>query len=292
MAEYMDERSAQFTEHIILTGASGYIGSEVVRRAISRGYKVTALTAKLHLFNDANYREIHWSLGVDLTKEALLYNLPNNWPAPTSIIHLAHDWLDREIGFGNINYIGTSKLIDLSREINLKRFVFASSVSSRLEALNAYGKIKYLCEQLITHPIGLVARIGLVYGGSEGSQWGGICKLLSGHFNFIPMVDPGTQVQPIHVMETADALLCLTSLVNPSKSMYCVAANQSMSFGSFLKLIARIKLQKKIALIYGCKKVLSVVHLVIKKVMVYLQEYIGTATNILALFQILKLLIV
>jgi NADH dehydrogenase len=138
-------------------------------------------------------------------------------------------------------------LYQWAKEKNIK-FIFASSVSAREGALNIYGKIKYLIEKSIDMPDAVIARIGLVYGGRNLSQWGLLCNLI-GKTRILPMVDPWVRVQPIHVEKVIEGIICIATQKNLSRKIYTLATNKDISFGDFLKLISEQKFQRSLRIV-------------------------------------------
>ena len=153
-------------KHIVLTGATGYIGSQLLKRLLSAGYQVTALSRTHPEINkDRAFRWFPWSLG-DLPPEEA-FTKSDGLPPPSTIIHLAHQWAtsvrDSKTSFDeDINVRGTRLLYNTVKKFNVQKFVFASSASSREDALNDYGRIKWYIEQLLDNGGTVSARIGLV----------------------------------------------------------------------------------------------------------------------------------
>lgn len=143
--------------HIIITGANGYLGNHLQRAALAEGRIVTCL-GRTAMPSTAGVRWIRWTLGDPLPALDAL-------PEDAAIIHLAHDWEDRSTD--GTNWRGTRLLVESARKSGVKRFVFVSSLSSRRDALNAYGRIKFAIEQSIAGPDAVAARVGLVYGGAR-----------------------------------------------------------------------------------------------------------------------------
>jgi nucleoside-diphosphate-sugar epimerase len=209
--------------HLIITGASGYIGRRVVQMALASGREVTVLG---RLAGVRGVRFAQWQLGEPLPA----VELPQGRVA---LIHLAHDWSDRDTG--GINFQGTERLVIAARERGVSRFVFASSQSARRDALNAYGRIKSAIEQLFSDKDTVSARIGLVYGGPRVGLYGLLVKLVS-LAPVLPMVEPRRLVQPIHLDEVCRGLLALAD--GSMSGWVGLAAPDLMSFGEYLRVLA------------------------------------------------------
>lgn len=202
---------------LLLTGASGHIGRAVARRAAAAGWRVLCLGRR---------GVVSWEMG---------QVLPPLLPVPDALIHLAHDWSEDARGGGG-NLAAFRVLLNSARSAGITRVVLASTVSARADALNRYGRLKFAMEALLGRPGEVAARIGLVYGGAQASQWRGLCRVAA--LPLLPMVGTGQMVQPIHVDEVADGLLALAA-GQPSTTAVVGLAGAPVTFGAFLKTVAR-----------------------------------------------------
>lgn len=232
--------------HILLTGATGYIGSRLLEIAISDGVSVTILGSMPPRYADApNVRGFAWRLGAPI--EAAAFSSLSPGSPVNAVIHLAHDWKSLE-GPTELNRAGTTLLRDAARAAAVPRFIYVSSMSARSDALNRYGRIKAAVESLLEPSSEVAARIGLVYGGQPLGLYGTMLALtrLS---PVLPMIDAGQLVQPIHLDEVCRGLLNLAQRADLSKPVYGLALDRAMSFGEFLKLLARQVHQKSLLVI-------------------------------------------
>jgi NADH dehydrogenase len=221
-----DVRSAKSLgpQRLLITGASGYIGRALVARALSQGWDVVALGRA------TGVPIIPWRLGETVP--------PARLAGADALIHLAHQWHDPASHDEERNMSGTTKLLDAAREAAIPRFVFASTVSARPDALNRYGLEKWQIEQLLKAPGEISARIGLVYGGPGHGQWG-LLKSLA-RLPILPMVASDKSVQPIHIGELCDGLLRLAAIEKPSRATYGLAAATPLRFAELLKEISKV----------------------------------------------------
>lgn len=242
---------------LIITGGSGYIGSRLIKIALDLNYRVILLS-RVESFKHADTHFAEWSLGDPIPD---LNNLFSIDPSRCALIHLAHDWSDRKdinsSSLGN-NLNATQILLNSANKIGIAKFLFASSQSSREDALNSYGRIKWEIENLLkSHKNTLSLRIGLVYGGEKVGMYGLLSKLSS--LPILPLVGGGTLVQPIYIN-----LLCLSiiRLANDSKNGWIgLGSSVPITFKEFLINLARtehsiniliLPVPLKLAL-WGCK---------------------------------------
>lgn len=145
-------------EKILVTGANGFIGSNLVKRLINEGNEVNSLVRKT---SDLKFLE-----GVDTT---LFYgdindieSLTKALDGVTKVYHvagLAADWGYYSL-FEKVNFYGTQNVAQASCRAKVKKFIYISTVafhgfgkvnmteeSSIAEDLIPYAETKYLAEQ-------------------------------------------------------------------------------------------------------------------------------------------------
>jgi len=228
-------------KHIVLTGATGYIGSQLLKRLLSAGCQVTALSrSRPENSRDSAFRWFSWSQG-DVPPEGA-FTESGEFQPPSAIIHLAHQWAtsvqNSKTSYNDdINVCGTRLLYNTAKKFNVQRFVFASSASSREDALNDYGRIKWSIEQLLDCGGAVSARIGLVYGGQRNGLWGTLSRLVS-LSPVILMIGTRVLNQPIHLNDLCDGLIKLAHEKKLNRKIYALADPNPITFGRFLKQIA------------------------------------------------------
>ena len=212
--------------HFVVTGGRGYLGRAFVAQALREGHKVTLLGA--HEPPAAAARSVSWRLPDPIPQVT--------WIDPVdAVIHLAHAWHDTAPEADDVNLIGTQKLIAAARAAGVKRFVFASSLSARVDARNRYGRVKYRIENLLDRPGEVSARIGLVYGGAVQSLWGVLRRLVK--LPVLPVIGGRQAVQPIHNLDVARGLMRLATAASVPNRIV-LATDPPVAFGQFLQEIA------------------------------------------------------
>jgi len=146
---------------VLVTGASGYIGSVLVRKLLERGYFVRGLDLLLFggesLLGVINHKNFEFIKG-DIRDISIIKEATKNIDA---IIHLAAIVGDPACSkqpslAEEINWSGTQQLFDYTnKDTKIERFIFASTCSN-------YGKMKdddYVDENSPLNPVSLYARL-------------------------------------------------------------------------------------------------------------------------------------
>ena len=151
-------------KNIFITGGAGYVGSALVPRLLTEGYKVTVLDLMIY---GQNVIKPHKNLKIikgDIRDQNLIKKNVVNTDAVIHLACISNDpsfELNKKLG-QDINFKAFEPLVKISKESGIKRFIFASSSSvygikkeknvneeMKLEPLTDYSKFKAECEKVL-----------------------------------------------------------------------------------------------------------------------------------------------
>lgn len=212
---------------IAITGASGYIGSCLARRALQDGHDLVALTRRP--MSDPRIAwapfDLHRPADVEIPHADVLVHLAAITTAPSEEA---------------AEQAAAAALVAAAQRLRA-RFIFVSSQTARPDAPTAYGRTKWRIEQDVCSHGGTVVRPGQVYGGPPRALFGTLVSTVR-QLPCIPAFLPAPRIQPVHVEDLVLGLLAAASRDDLGGRVLQIAAPQGISFTRFLQSIARHRL--------------------------------------------------
>lgn len=218
---------------VVITGATGYIGTRLTALASRRGYDVIAASRQQP--TSSNLTWLNFDLASD--EAAVL-------PASTDVvIHLAANTLATNVSY-DVGEVAAARRLLKSAQDAGARFIFVSSQTARVDAPSVYGQIKWRIEQDVLAAGGWVVRPGQVYGGEFRGLYGLVVNTVK-KFPLLPAFMPVPRVQPVHVDDLAEGLLRIAERNDVPSGVYSLASPEPVLFSNFLREIARSRLRCK-----------------------------------------------
>jgi nucleoside-diphosphate-sugar epimerase len=225
---------------VAITGASGFVGRHLCRHFLARGCQVRGLV-----------RDTRAGSALDPRVERFCCDLPGRidveaFREVAVLIHCAYT--SRFVSpdqARRVNEEGTARVLALSRENGVGRFVFVSSTSAHPDARSYYGKSKLALEGRLDPARDLIVRPGLVLGPDGGLFQRLVASLR--RTGVLPLFGGGRQpVQTVHVDD-----LCVAvgrAIERGLTGTYVVAEPDGMPLRELLQLVARKLGRRAVAL--------------------------------------------
>ena len=162
-----------------VTGATGYLGSRVIRCFRSHGWDVLALGRNLsHGAGGVRYR-----LEADVPPEALT--------GLDALVHCAYDFHARTASATQaINVEGSVRLLKAACEIGIGKIIFISSMAAYEGCKSQYGAGKRAVEREISGSNVIVVRPGMIYGEDAGGLFAALRRAISA-LPIVPLIGDG-----------------------------------------------------------------------------------------------------
>ncbi len=203
---------------VAITGANGFIGTELVRQLHATGHQVIALVHRMpeHQITGVAYHRY------DLKDKPDSHVFAN----VDTLIHLAFSFTRPQKWEPDINLMAAKALLNL----NLKNYIFVSSFSAAANATAYYGKCKHELETLFADHT--IIRPGLVAGN------GGLFSRLRIQIKnnpLVPLLAGGRQ--PMQLIAVSDLIIGLEKLIgNPIRGIFNLAHPKAITYKQMMVL--------------------------------------------------------
>ena len=187
---------------IAITGATGFVGSQMLDLVVREGYDACALTRR----KQDDRPGVRWVRGA-LDDKASLNELCTG---ADMVLHIAGvvNAPDRS-GFESGNVAGTLAVVEAAKQAGTKRFIHVSSLAATQPQLSIYGETKAKAEKIVATS-GLdwtIIRPPAVYGPGDG-EFLDLFKMARLGFVTLPP-DADGRLSVIHVQDLCRALFAL-----------------------------------------------------------------------------------
>lgn len=226
---------------VLVTGASGFIGSRLCRHLVKAGHDVVALMRPR--LGPARYPlgQVHYAqLPYDIPPAAL--------EGVQAIIHCAGTTTGQAWDESFAVNVETLRVLATraARLPNIQRLIYVSSQSAHEQAVSTYGRTKRLGEKVL-HASGIpyaIVRPGLVFGPGDHGLFARMRRTVE-RLPVIPLLGGGRAlVQPIDVEDLCVALERCLHLPQGESFEFNLGEPEPMTLAQFLDEIARARTGK------------------------------------------------
>jgi uncharacterized protein YbjT (DUF2867 family) len=216
---------------ILLTGATGTVGSALLRRLTADGEPVRCLVRDPRRLGDQRVR-VQIALG-DLANPS---SFRNALRGVETVIHLAASIRDQpRASIEELNAVATLRLVRAAEAAGAKRFVFFSAMGARHHSLTRFFRAKALAQQAVeSSALGTTVFCpSIVY--APGDPWLTMLERFS-YLPAIPISGGGQALyQPIWAEDVAD---CVLAALGPGGD-YELAGPETLSYDAIVQTALR-----------------------------------------------------
>lgn len=233
-------------ERVFVTGASGFVGSAVVRELIGRSFGVNALV-RGRLGQTAG--DIRAFKG-DLFDAAALDEAMRGCAAVVHLVGIIMENPKKGVTFQRIHVEGTRGVVESAQRIGVKRYIQMSALGTRANARSEYHKTKRQAEELV-RASGLdwtIIRPSMIHG-PQGefmkmeAKW---ARKQSPPFLFMPYFGAGIfglggagRLQPVYVNDVARAVVDAITNSRTIGKTYELGGSEQLTWPQMHKAAAR-----------------------------------------------------
>jgi uncharacterized protein YbjT (DUF2867 family) len=216
---------------ILLTGATGTIGSALLRRLVAAGEPVRCMVRDPRGLGDQRVR-VQITLG-DLTDPP---SFRHALRGVSTVVHLAAAIRDEpHASIEELNAVATLRLVRAAERAGARRFVFFSAMGARHHSRTRFFRAKALAREAVERsPLEtMVFSPSIVY--APGDPWLTLLDRLS-YLPAVPVSGSGKALyQPIWAEDVADCVVAALMASGPRKRAFELAGPETLSYDAIVR---------------------------------------------------------
>ncbi|MFQ5570281.1 MAG: complex I NDUFA9 subunit family protein [Rhodothermales bacterium] len=231
--------------HVFLTGATGFIGSYVLRALVERGHTARCLARNPDAELAFDGRAVERVKG-DVTAPASFAGMLRGCDAAIHLVGIIEEHPSKGLTFDAVHYEGTRHVVDAAKEADVGCFIQMSANGARADGVSAYQTSKWRAEEYVRNAgfdRWTILRPSLVFGdpGPHRDEFATrLVRQLIKPFPVLPIFGDGTYaLQPVSVEEVAAAFVQALTTDAAHGQTYCVAGKDAYPYTDILDRITR-----------------------------------------------------
>jgi NADH dehydrogenase len=225
---------------VLVTGASGFVGNEVVKELLARGHEVHALVRQGSEKKVKERERVGIFPGDCLHPEALA-PAAAGCDAVVHLVGIIREFPGRGITFEGVHVQATQNVVDATKAAGVRRYLHMSALGARPEPAVPYQITNYRADEYVMNSklTYTIFRPSIIYGPEDQS-----INLFARHIRrlaFFPIIGNGMyQLQPVPVWTVARAFALALELPQTEKKIYDVGGPEPQTFNEIIDTIARV----------------------------------------------------
>ncbi len=230
--------------HIFITGATGFVGSYVLKSLIAAGHSARCLMRDTGDSLSVESESIEKVKG-DVTNPKSLRSLMRGCDAVIHLVGIIEEKPSAGVTFKRLHEEATQHVVDEAIDSEIDRFILMSANGARADGVSEYQTTKWKAEQYM-QKAGFkhwtIFRPSVVFGEPGPGQpefASQLTRTLIIPFPILPVFGDGAyRMQPVAVEDVADAFAQALTLPAASGQIYPVAGPTSYAYTEILDILA------------------------------------------------------
>jgi uncharacterized protein YbjT (DUF2867 family) len=225
---------------VLVSGATGFVGREVVKELVARGHEVRALVRRGSEKKLPERTGIEIHPGDCLARDAV-FAAAAGCDALIHLVGIIREFPGRGVTFERVHVQATRNVVDAGQAAGARRYLHMSALGARPRYADPYHLTNYQADEYVINS-GLaytIFRPSVIYGPEDQS-----INLFARHIrrlSFFPIIGDGNyKLQPVPVWTVARAFALALELPRTENRVYEVGGPEPLTFNQVIDAIARV----------------------------------------------------
>jgi NADH dehydrogenase len=230
---------------VLVTGATGFVGNEMVKELLARGHRVRALVRPGSQDKLQVRDRVGEVIGDVLDRQAVLQAAPG-CDAVIHLVGIIREFPRRGVTFESLHVEATHNVVDAARAAGARRYLQMSALGARPAPADPYHTTNYRADEYVmaAAPAWTIFRPSVIYG--PGDQSINLFAQIIKSSAVYPVIGDGNyQMQPAPVGKVARAFAKALELPDTENRIYDVGGPEPLTFNRIIDIIAAV-LGKKV----------------------------------------------